>query len=335
MRRDIIAIGASLGGTEALPRLLSALPPGLDAAVLIVQHMPADAPSHLPVLLNRVSSIPAAAAIDGQRLAPGRVYVAVPNRHLMVQDGRIRLTRGPRECFARPSIDVLMRSAAYEFGERVIGVVMTGTLDDGTGGLWAIKDRGGLAIVQSPEEAAFPSMPRNALKHVRVDHVLRIADIAATISRLNCQPLTGRKARQPNRAMGAEIRIALGELAPASDRPGEPSVFTCPDCHGSMFEVREGTHSRYRCHTGHAFGDATLEERQATAAARALEEALALLDEREKLIHQAAAFAGKGGKGEDAERLAQQAAQVQDLRRRLHEVLETPVVEDNALRPAG
>jgi two-component system chemotaxis response regulator CheB len=102
-----------------------------------------------------------------------------------------------------------------------------------------------------------------------------------------------------------------------------------------MFEVREGTHSRYRCHTGHAFGDATLEERQATAAARALEEALALLDEREKLIHQAAAFAGKGGKGEDAERLAQQAAQVQDLRRRLHEVLETPVVEDNALRPAG
>src|SRR5262249_42670923 len=175
--RDLIVIGASLGGFDALPRLVEGLPEDLPAAVLVVQHISPNAPSYLAERLNRAGPLQATQAIDGERLRPGRIYVGVPNRHLMIEHDQIRLSRGPKESHARPSIDVLFRSAALYAGPRAIGLILTGRLDDGTAGLWAIKDRGGIAIVQSPQEAAHSSMPESAIAHVAVDYTLPISDI--------------------------------------------------------------------------------------------------------------------------------------------------------------
>ncbi|MBV9697331.1 MAG: chemotaxis protein CheB, partial [Gammaproteobacteria bacterium] len=177
MRRDLIVIGASAGGVEALSELVGHLPQDLAAAVVLVLHTSPDHPSLLASILGGKSTLPVHEAQAGQKLEPGTVYVAVPDRHLMIEGNRLRLTRGPRESRARPSIDVLFRSAALARGPGTIGVVLTGALDDGTAGLWAIKDRGGVTVVQSPHEAAYPSMPQSALRHVAVDHVVPVRDM--------------------------------------------------------------------------------------------------------------------------------------------------------------
>src|SRR5688500_13070138 len=158
-KRDILVIGASSGGLEVLKGLLGGLPAGLPASVFVVLHMAAHHPSRLPELLSRVCPLPVAHAVDGEPIVPGRVYVAPPDNHLLLMPDQVRLTNGPKENRARPAVDALFRSAAQAFGPRVVGVVLTGQLDDGTAGLWAIKDRGGLAAVQDPEEASAPSMP--------------------------------------------------------------------------------------------------------------------------------------------------------------------------------
>lgn len=204
----------------------------------------------------------------------------------MVQDGRIRLSRGPRESHARPAIDVLFRSAAHEYGPRVVGVLLTGLLDDGTAGLWAIKDRGGVAIVQSPREEAYPQMPLNALKHVEIDHEIEIADMAGVLRRLIREELPFQEVAMSSDDMQAEIRIARGEGDFRLDfaRLGQPSSFTCPQCHGSMRRIDEGSHRRFRCHTGHAFGEASLQSEQNTSIELTLTQALALLEEQEMLL---------------------------------------------------
>src|SRR5215475_768725 len=175
--RDIIVIGASAGGVDALTRLAAGLPRDLAAAVLVVTHMPAGSPSRLAEQLDAAGPLRAARAVDGEPIVANRFYVAVPDRHLIIEGTRIRLSHGPRESHARPSVDVLFRSAAFSRGRKVVGVVLTGMLDDGTAGLWAIKDRGGVAIVQSGEDAEYPSMTASALKHVKVDYTLPISDI--------------------------------------------------------------------------------------------------------------------------------------------------------------
>ena len=164
--REIVVIGASAGGIEALSALLALLPADFPAAILVVVHISADSPGVLPSILARAGVLPVETAKDGVAILPGRVYVAPPDRHLLLEPGSIRVTRGPKENRFRPAIDPLFRSAAQAYGEQVIGVVLSGSLDDGTAGLWAIKDRGGLAIVQEPSEAAYPSMPLSALQYV-------------------------------------------------------------------------------------------------------------------------------------------------------------------------
>jgi len=185
-QRDIIVIGTSTGGVESLTRLTRALPAGLPAAVLVVVHFPTYGDNVLPALLSQGAALPAASACDGEAIRPGRVYVAQPDQHLLVESGggRIRLWRGPRENRARPAIDPLFRSAAETFGRRVIGILLAGTLDDGAAGLAAVKECGGVAIVQDPDEALFPEMPRGALRSVAVDHVLPVERIAPLLARL-------------------------------------------------------------------------------------------------------------------------------------------------------
>src|SRR5688572_6531577 len=177
--RDAIVIGASAGGVRTLREMLRTVPADLPAAILAVVHIPTHSPSALPLVLNGSGPLPAKAAEDGEPLRKGKVYVAPPDRHLLIEGGRLRLTRGPRENRVRPCIDTLFRSAAVDLGPRVVGVVLSGTLDDGTAGLWAIKDRGGVPVVQRPAQAEHPDIPRNALAHVEVDHVLRVTEMGS------------------------------------------------------------------------------------------------------------------------------------------------------------
>ena len=163
---NIIVIGASAGGVQALREIVSPLPANFTAAIFVVMHVGANAPSVIPQILNGAGALPAEHASDGDRILPSRIYVAPPDRHLLIEPGRVRVTRGPRENRHRPAVDPLFRSAARSYGPRVLGIVLTGNLDDGTVGLHIIKSEGGIAIVQDPNEAAFPSMPRNAIRSV-------------------------------------------------------------------------------------------------------------------------------------------------------------------------
>jgi two-component system chemotaxis response regulator CheB len=181
---DIIVVGASAGGVEALSALVAGLPPTLPAAMLVVMHIPPYLKSDLPRILSRHSKLPAVHPESGQHIEHGRIYVAPPDHHLLVDDARIQLWRGPKENHHRPAINALFRSAAVSFGNRVIGVILTGVLDDGTTGLWWVKRFGGIAIVQHPEDAIFGAMPRNALQHVLVDHVVRLLEIGALLVKL-------------------------------------------------------------------------------------------------------------------------------------------------------
>jgi two-component system chemotaxis response regulator CheB len=255
--RDIILIGGSAGALKALCELLQELPPDLPAAIFIVLHLGES--SMLADVLGRRSALPVVAARNGAAVEPGHIYVGVPGLHLLLHDDHILLRRGPRENGARPAVDALFRSAAANFGSRVIGVVLSGALSDGTTGLRAIKRCGGLAVVQTPQEAAAPSMPLSALRHADVDHVSPVADMPALLARLT------RQAAGPSPEVPAEIRLeaalAAQELADmrVDDRLGTVSPFTCPECHGALWEIGDRPMLRFRCHAGHAYAaDAVL-----------------------------------------------------------------------------
>lgn len=311
--RDIIVMGASLGGVDALPRVVARLPRDLGAAVLIVLHMAPGAPSYLADRLDSAGSLRTAAAVDGEPITPNRIYVAVPDRHLMLEGNRIRLSRGPRESHARPSVDVLFRSAAICCGRRVIGVILTGMLDDGTAGLWAIKDRGGVAIVQSPEEAAYPSMPLSASRHVTVDHTLSLAELPDVLRALTKEEIREKEGSVVNEKLDTENRIALGDnaLERGVRALGPPAFYTCPECSGSMVAIQNAPIKRYRCHTGHAFTADALADRGLPRIEQSLWAALAQLEEQEVLLRELEASACDHG---DAGNAAQYAAQATDLR---------------------
>jgi chemotaxis response regulator CheB len=215
VRRNLVVVGASAGGVEALRTLVSRFPPDLPAAVAVVLHMPARASSALPLILRRSGPLPACAARDGMALRPGRVHVAPPDHHLLVQDGVLRLSRGPAENGHRPAVDALFRSAAITRGAAVIGVVLSGSLDDGTGGMAAIKNRGGVAVVQAPDDARCPGMPASVLEHVQVDHVEPVAGLSRLIAGLVAEP--GRpppavRAGPSTADLGGALRTALRAL---------------------------------------------------------------------------------------------------------------------------
>jgi two-component system chemotaxis response regulator CheB len=289
--RNIVVVGASAGGVTALQTLVAGLPTTFPATLLVVLHVPAHTPSQLHSILARVCALPVTAAEDGDPIIPGHVYVARTDRHLLLEADRIRVTRGPKENRMRPAVDVLFRSAAYTFGPQAIGIVLSGMLDDGTAGLWAIKDRGGVALVQSPEDAEHASMPQSAIQHVAVDAVLPAAAIPARLVELTRDSFT-RVSAAPAPEMQIETRIALegNALQGGIMELGAVSSNTCPECHGVLVRIHEGAIVRYRCHTGHAFSLQTLladvnEEIDATlwGALRAIEERILLLREMEEL----------------------------------------------------
>lgn len=282
--RDIVAIGASAGGVDALLRLAAALRPDFPASVLITLHLSNQFRSQLDELLTRAGPLKAAFAKDGDPLQHGRIYLAPPDRHLLVEGDRIVLGSGPRENSSRPAIDPMLRSAALCCCNRMIGVVLTGTLGDGASGLWAVKQCGGMTLVQDPRGAAFPEMPQTALEMAEPDHVVDLEHMPALLDTLVHQPAG--ESRKASPGIRFEVQIAKGEGGYAMkemDELGRRSVLSCPDCHGVMWEVDEDGLTRYRCHVGHAYaGDLmnlALDEglrRALGSAQRALEERVAL-----------------------------------------------------------
>jgi two-component system chemotaxis response regulator CheB len=287
--RDIVVIGGSAGALAALKLAVPALPPDLPAAVFVLIHIGAASHSVLPDLLSRAGSLPAQTARAGAAIAPGCIYVAPPDRHLLLDRGRIALRRGPRENLARPAIDPLFRSAAAEFGSRVIGVLLSGMLYDGASGLRAIKRCGGIAVVQA--DAAYPEMPRHAIQATEVDYRVGAAELGALLVDLVGEP-AGRSPEVPRDVL-FEVRMAAGELAgiEAEERLGRLSPLTCPECGGSLWEIEDGPLLRHRCHVGHAYDGTMLLAEQAERIDRALWSALRAHEERAALLHRHAEHA--------------------------------------------
>jgi two-component system chemotaxis response regulator CheB len=249
--RDIIVIGASAGGVDALRQVASGLPSDLHAAVFVVIHLLPEADSMLPAILARAGPLPAKHPKDGEKIQPGIVYVAPPNLHLILLDGHVRLSHGPRQNRHRPSVDTLFRSAAYSYGPRVIGAVLTGSLADGAAGLRSIQGRGGATIVQDPDEAQFPGMPRAALM-MGANECLPLAEIAPRMVRLTAEE-GPRGVPAASKELEMEIKHDQGDLTVDLDSIGKPSYFTCPECHGTLWEIPEGAGMRYRCRVGHGY----------------------------------------------------------------------------------
>ncbi len=282
---DVVAIGASAGGFRALRALAGELPGDFAAAILVTLHLAPDATmSVFPDMIARAGKLRAAFAGDGDAIVPGRIYIAPPDVHLLADGARLRLRRGPRENRSRPAIDPMFRSVAASFGARAIGVVLTGNLSDGSSGLHAIKRCGGTAVVQDPHDAEYPDMPSNALAATPVDHVAPLDGMAALLRRLVAQP-TG---ETPNVPEDIKREVAIAAQGDTDiglvDALGERSAITCPECHGLLWEIKDGGPVRYRCHIGHAFALDSLAAGQKEALDRALSSALRTLEERAALV---------------------------------------------------
>ena len=240
----------------------------------------------LPEILSRAGKLEVKHPADGESIQPGKIYVAPPDRHLLLEAGRIRLTKGPKENRFRPAVDPLFRSAAYAYGARVVGVVLTGALDDGTAGLWAIKDRGGIAVVQDPAEAEQSSMPSSALNNVQVDYCLPISEIPPLLVTLTQQSRRASRQFAVSKQLEIETKIALGDDSAELDvtQLGKISEFTCPDCHGSLTEINNGTLQRFRCHTGHSFGSGSLLAELTDSVEQSLWTTIRAVEERIRLL---------------------------------------------------
>lgn len=318
-QRDIVVIGASAGGVQALRVLVAGLPADFAAAVCVVLHIGAHE-STLPALLEAAGPLPAAHAVSGHPLRPGRILVAPPDRHLVLQGVTAQLTRGPKEHHTRPAVDPLFRSAALSLGPRVIGVVLTGGLDDGTAGLQAIKQCGGLAVVQDSAGAEDPGMPGAALGAVEVDHCVPLARIAPLLVDLVRQTVAATAAAPPPRLVHEHLAGLGGENAMDElQQVGTPSTLVCPDCKGTLWEISGSRPPRYRCHTGHGFSLRSLTAVQQEATENALWSAVRALQEKEVLLRKIAALERSAG-DEDRAQVAEGEAddlrqQTQTLRR--------------------
>lgn len=250
----IVVIGASAGGIEALPRIVGRLPPDFPSAVCVVLHTSPDSPGVLEGILDRAGPLRATSARNLEPLRDGHIYVAPPDYHLMLEPGRVRVTKGPQENLFRPAIDPLFRSAAQVYGPAAIGVILTGNLDDGVAGLWAIKRLGGITVVQDPAEAAFSSMPLSAVAQMKPTHIVRLDEMAPLLTQLVATPVHEGVA-VVNEDIDIELKIAKEENPQDAgvERLGEPSRFACPECHGVLLQLLEERRPRFRCHTGHAY----------------------------------------------------------------------------------
>lgn len=310
---DVIVIGASAGGVEALRQLVKQLPPDLPAALFVVLHVPASGPSVLPRILERAGSLSVIHAEDGQAIRPGWIYVAPPDRHLLVRRGYVQLVRSPREHGHRPAVDPLFRTAARTYGTRVVGVVLSGNLDDGTSGLHAVKIFGGVAVVQDPDDALYTGMPTSAIENVDCDYVLPISELAPLLVRLAHEPV----AEEEGEIMAADVETEADfvqediDEVERGERPRGSSTLTCPECGGVLWELDQGELIRFRCHVGHAYSGESLYAEQSETLEAALWTATRALEERAMLVRRLASRARERGHTRALERFQAQAEEAE------------------------
>lgn len=322
-RRNIVVIGASAGGIDALRTLFKALPSDTGASYFVVQHLSPHYGSELDRILQSVTAMSVSFADDQQRIMPDTVYLAGPDRHLLVENNRIRITRGPKESRSRPAIDPLFRSAALAFGPRVIGVVLSGSLDDGTAGLWHIKDRKGMALAQDPEDAAYGSMPGSAIENVDTDFVGSIDELAARIASEVVQDLPLPIAAPPRQSLQIETKVALGDKAMQTGvlELGKASKYTCPECHGVLVQIQDGRLLHFRCHTGHAYSFQSLLTDVNDMVDRNLWSTIRTIEERILILEQRAELADKDGQPARAAQLRDKAERAEQKCKPLRELV--------------
>jgi two-component system, chemotaxis family, protein-glutamate methylesterase/glutaminase len=300
VEQRVVAVGASAGGVDALTRFVSALPPDLPAAVLVALHLTPSSPSLLPRVLARRSPLEVLPAEDGLPLRNGQVVVSVPDCHLLVVEGRVVLGRGARENGHRPSHDAMLRSVALAAGPRAVGLVLTGLLDDGSAGLRCVDRYGGTCLVQDPDDAEYPDMPRNALRSVPGARAATIPVLVKeVVSAMSHDPHPAPDVDQVQRQLDqAELASALGQPTklPDGSVPGQPSAFACPDCHGVLNGIPDGEVQRFRCRTGHAWTESSLLAQQGNQVEEALWTALRALEEKADMSRRMAERAEEEGR---------------------------------------
>jgi two-component system chemotaxis response regulator CheB len=332
--RDIVVIGGSAGSIEAITELVGGLPPDFPGSVFVVVHFPGYVSSTLPRILSRAGTLPARHARDGELIEPGRIYVAPPDWHIHLNDGRVRLTRGPKENGHRPAVDPLFRTAAHQFGPRVVGIVLSGNLNDGTAGLLTVKQRGGLALVQSLDTALYLGMPRSAIENVEVDYVLAPAAMAGLLTELAVEPahpleVTPMSEEHPSNQEADQFAITDRHV-----QPGVPSTMACPECHGVLWEVKDGELVRFRCRVGHAYSDEALLVHQSEQLEAALWTALRALEEHTALGRRLAARANSRGHAHSAAVFTEQAMDAEHHASVIRNVLHAGIRLGSASEPA-
>lgn len=285
--RDIIAIGGSTGSIPVLQKVFQRLPPDLRASIFVTTHLPPTYPSYLPQILGSASPIRVFEAVDGQAIEKAHAYIAAPDRHLLILDSTLRLGDGPRENLARPSIDAMFRSMALAFGPRVVGVVLSGGLNDGAAGLRAIKSCGGTAVVQHPLDAEMDEMPLAALEVTDVDHVASAEELPLLLTQL-----IGSEAGPPcapSDDLLLEVEIAAGRRLGSKELAlfADPTPFTCPDCQGVLSQMHSSPPLRFRCQIGHAFTAEVLAA-EGEDLHEAIKLAMRLMEERLALVEKMA-----------------------------------------------
>jgi two-component system, chemotaxis family, protein-glutamate methylesterase/glutaminase len=324
----VVVAGASAGGVEALVALVRSLPRDFPYPVLVVLHVSPTGTSVLPAILARACRLAVASPADGEQLRRGHVYVAAPDTHLVVEDTRLRLSQAPRENGHRPAIDPTMRSAAAAYDRGAIGIVLSGSRDDGTAGLMAIKACGGTAIVQDPEEALYPAMPLSAMSHVKPDAVLPVARMAAWI--LEHVPPSDDLTKKEPAMSPDEFRDdpRLSAVEGSRDAPrsaaGDGTRYTCPDCGGVLFERHEGNLDRFQCSVGHVFSIESLSSAQADALENALWAAVRSLEDRASLLQRLATRARGNGHRRSADTFERQADEALDRAATIRDVIQSP-----------
>lgn len=335
-KRDILAIGASAGGLPALQRLFGGMPKGFAPTVFVVVHISPTAHSVLPLLLDRIGWLPAFHPGDEEPIRPGHIHVASPDHHLLVHRDRVLIRRGPRENRTRPAVDPLFRSAGVAFGSRVIGIVLSGALDDGASGLRAIRCCGGIGVAQDPAEAEWPGMPQSAIERGEVDHVLTLDAMPALLARLSAEPA------QPSPPtpldIATEARIAEREFTTVSDDTqavAKPTTLSCPECGGGLSEIHDGAALRFRCQVGHAYSPDSMEEAQAEAMEKALWVALRTHEDRVELFRRLGNHATERGRNHLATDWNQQMQEARKNAELLRTVLSKPDVKRTGEQKKG
>lgn len=285
-QREVVAIGASAGGVEALRALVSQLPLELPASLLVVMHVLPTGTSMLPAILDRAGKLPATAAQHGEQLERGHIYIAPPDHHLLAVEGRAQLSHGPRENGHRPAIDPLFRSVARAYGERAVGMVLSGTLDDGAAGLRMLRARGAATVAQDPADALYGGMPQSAINNGGATHVARIAEMADLLCTLIDAPVEAVNGAPDEETFNHGATLDTAEFVRPAD--GDLTPLTCPECGGALWEHQEGDLIRFRCHVGHSYTAEAMQDEQGRSLEAALWSALRSLQEREDLFRRMA-----------------------------------------------